>query len=220
MPHPVLSRGGSFGQLPGELVPHVSRPPNNLTLPPYDGTYMWDSRAASDGQVLTSYLTITPDGALPAASVLDFKSLHEIEPGWDYGYVQVSTDGGATWTNLPGSITTNDNPNGFNSGNGITGSVGDWTDATFDLAAYAGQTVQDRLAYLRDQFVYEAGWKVDAIAIGPPGAPIFTDDVESVKSQIVAESTLGYYEYDEETESDIWVTVPTTSTGWFRHNVP
>ena len=98
--------------------------------------------------------------------------------------------------------------------------MGEWTDATFDLAAYAGQTVKIRFAYVCDQYVYEAGWKVDAIAIGPSGAPIFTDDVETAKPQIAVESTLGYYECDEETESDVWVTVPTTATGWFRHNVP
>ena len=72
---------------------------------------MWDSRAASDGQALTTNLTISLDGALPADSVLNFKSLHEIEDGWDYGYVQVSTDGGASWTNLAGNITTTSDPN-------------------------------------------------------------------------------------------------------------
>ncbi|MDZ4169173.1 MAG: hypothetical protein U1E26_05910 [Coriobacteriia bacterium] len=41
-----------------------------------------------------------------------------------------------------------------------------------------------------------------------------------MKPQISAESTLGYFVYDEEAESDVWVIVPTTATGWFRHNVP
>ncbi|MDZ4169172.1 MAG: hypothetical protein U1E26_05905 [Coriobacteriia bacterium] len=43
-----------------------------MVLPPYDGTYMWGSRAASDGHILTSYLTIAPDGTLPAGPVMDF----------------------------------------------------------------------------------------------------------------------------------------------------
>ena len=29
---------------------------------------------------------------------LSFKSLYEIEWDWDYGFVMVSTDGGASWT--------------------------------------------------------------------------------------------------------------------------
>ena len=31
---------------------------------------------------------------------------------FDYGYVEASTDNGATWTPLKGKYTTTDNPNG------------------------------------------------------------------------------------------------------------
>ena len=75
--------------------------------------------------------------------------------------------------------------------------MGDWTDATFDLAAYAGQTVKLRFAYVCDDYVYEAGWKVDAIKVGPSGAPVFSDDVETVKPQIAVDSNVSWHRLDE-----------------------
>ena len=119
------------------------------------------------------------DGPLPAASVLNFKSLHEIEDGWDYGYVQVSTDGGANWTNLPGAITTSESEwlepgQRHHRRGGVDG-------RDVRPGAVRGQTVKIRFAYVCDHYVSEAGWKIDAIAVGPTGAPVFTDDVETVK---------------------------------------
>ena len=53
------------------------------------------SEARPDGDALDTRLTYAIPGALPAASALEFKTYYDIEGGWDYGYVQVSTDGGA-----------------------------------------------------------------------------------------------------------------------------
>ena len=118
---------------------------------------MWKSGGATDN--LNTGLTLAVPGTLPAASSLDFKTYYDIETDWDYGYVQVSTDGGATWTNLPGNITTTVDPYGENLGNGITGnSGGDWVDAHFDLSAYAGQTVRIRLSYVTDGGTFGDGW--------------------------------------------------------------
>jgi hypothetical protein len=94
---------------------------------------------------------------------LRFKTFYKIETNWDYAYVEISTDG-ITFTPIPGSITTNYNPNGSNRGNGITGtSVGGWIDAIFDLSAYTGQEVFLRFTYITDQYTTEEGIYIDDI---------------------------------------------------------
>lgn len=175
--------------------------PNVAPVQPYQGEYAWYSDTWVDGQTLTTRLTMTLDPiTLPAGSSLDFKTFYDIERDWDYGYVEISTNGGASWTRLPGNITTNSNPYGQNLGNGITGSSGgQWVDAHFDLSAYAGQTVRIRFSYLADYYVYGQGWMLDVISVGPAGAPVFYDDVE--------------------TENPAWTVSldPATGAGWYRY---
>jgi immune inhibitor A len=103
---------------------------------------------------------------VPAGSpVLSMQLDYDIETDWDYAYVMVSTDGGANWTNLAGNVTTNTNPNGQNFGNGITGDSNGWVNATFDMSAYAGQTVLLRIRYWTDVAATERGLLVDNITL-------------------------------------------------------
>ncbi|MCC7142656.1 MAG: immune inhibitor A [Candidatus Eisenbacteria bacterium] len=88
---------------------------------------------------------------------------HNIESGWDYGYVEVSTDG-RTYTPIAGTYTTNSDPNGHNLGNGITGNSSGWKQATHSLAAYTGQTIWIRFRYNTDAGQANAGWYVDDIS--------------------------------------------------------
>jgi len=140
-------------------------------------------------------LTLAMSQALPANSKLTFNTKYDIEDGYDFGYVQVSTDGGTTWTNIAGTGTTNAEAAGLvnyvaNLGNGITGSQSAWAPATFDLSAYAGQTVKIRFDYRCDSGFYGngtvsggIGWNVDDVAVGPIGAPVFTDDFSTMKGE-------------------------------------
>jgi hypothetical protein len=97
---------------------------------------------------------------LPGES-LKFWTWYNIESGWDYGYIEVATDA-RHYTALPGTITTNADPNGQNSGNGVTGSS-NWVQATFSLAGYVGQTIWVRFHYITDQGTSNGGWYVDDI---------------------------------------------------------
>ena len=85
---------------------------------------------------------------------------YNIESNWDYAYVELSLDGLA-WQSIPGSVTTNSNPNGTNEGNGITGASAGWVAATFPLDAWAGQSVHLRLRYRTDGNVLGEGIYVD-----------------------------------------------------------
>ena len=95
---------------------------------------------------------------------------HEIELGFDYLYFQISPDG-VSWTNLAGSITTQDDPSGNNRGHGITGSSGGtWKTATFSLAAYLDQIVFLRFAYATNGQNLGAGVWIDELGPTPVAA--------------------------------------------------
>jgi hypothetical protein len=98
-----------------------------------------------------------------STDTLRFKINYGIESSYDYGYVDVSTDGGAVWTPVAGNITTNANPFGNNRGNGITGSSGGWVDAVFPLLAYLGQEIQLRFTYTTDGGTTGTGMFIDNI---------------------------------------------------------
>jgi immune inhibitor A len=144
-------------------------------FPPYSGSYAWHG-GIGDGLDVHMTRTLT----LPAATSvsLDLRAWFDIEADWDYAYVSVSTDG-TNFVNLPGTITTQSDPNGQNQGHGITGTSGSWVPASFDLSAYAGRTVQLRLRYWTDVNTHGRGILFDELAIVADGAPVFSDGAES-----------------------------------------
>ncbi|MGI8515022.1 MAG: hypothetical protein ACR2NT_07725 [Acidimicrobiia bacterium] len=130
---------------------------------PPEGEFAWYSDSGDNiDHTMTSIPIVVPTDD----PTLRMSLWYQIELDWDYAYVSVSTDGGATWVNLEGNVTTNDNPNGQNFGNGITGSSGDWVAAEFGMSAYAGQTVQLQLRYWTDGAVVEPGILADEITLG------------------------------------------------------
>ncbi|MGE5602688.1 MAG: peptidase M6, partial [Nitrososphaerales archaeon] len=90
----------------------------------------------------------------------------------DFGFVQVSTDGGKTWTSLSNASTTsahdvNAHPNIIANLPGLTGSTGGaWVPMSYDLSAYAGQDILIGLRYMTDWSTTEAGWFVDNVKVG------------------------------------------------------
>jgi len=107
---------------------------------------------------------------LAPGSTLTAKVRYEIEQDWDYAYLVVSTDGGATWASIPTNLSTTDNPNGQNLGYGITGSSGgNWVDLTADLSAYSGPVLLG-FRYWTDGAVSEIGFMIDDISVS--GYPV------------------------------------------------
>lgn len=96
---------------------------------------------------------------------LSFDALWAAEEGWDYGYVQVSTDGGETWTSLATQGTTTEHDPGaiaavVDNLPGFTGDGGTWQRQTASLSAYAGQTILVGFRYITDPGVNEGGFWV------------------------------------------------------------
>jgi hypothetical protein len=131
----------------------------------------WGNRGDAKDTRLTREFDL---GGLEKAT-LKFAVWHSIENGWDYAYVEVSTDGGATWHILSGLHTTDYDPIGNGFGLGYTGDSGVWLPEQIDLSGYAGQKVLVRFEYVTDDSVYLDGIVLDDIAIPELG---FLDDGE------------------------------------------
>ena len=127
---------------------------------PYEGSRFYYS---GSGDLLDNFMYKSFN--LAPGSSLSAKVNYDIELDWDYAYVVVSTDGGATWTNVHTNLSTNTSPNGQNFGEGITGwSNGNWVDLTADLSAFTGNVLVG-FRYWTDIAVAPPGFMVDAINI-------------------------------------------------------
>lgn len=101
---------------------------------------------------------------------LTFDTVYQIEELWDFGFVQVSTDGGLTWTSLANAYTTSDHdpnahPKVVENLPGLTGTQADVVNMSFDLSAYAGQTILVAFRYVTDWATSEAGWFIDNVMV-------------------------------------------------------
>ena len=131
------------------------------------------------GNLLNHTLTHSFNLVSAKAPVFSFASYWSIEEDWDYGYVEVSTNGWVHWAILPDmyGVLRNTNPNGTNPGWGLTGE-GSGT-LYFNLAAYAGQQIDLRLRFSTDMSSYLDGWWVDTFYITDSATTLFYDNVES-----------------------------------------
>jgi len=134
---------------------------------------------SGQGNLLEQTLSHSFDLTGTASPVFSFASYWSIEEDWDYGYVEVSTNGGTNWATLPdvGGVFRNTNPNGTNQGWGLTGE-GEGT-LSFDLSSYAGQQIILRLRYSTDIGVYGQGWWADDFSLMDGATSLFSDDVEA-----------------------------------------
>ena len=122
--------------------------------------------------------------------IFSFASYWSIEQDFDYGYIKVSTDGGANWTILKDmdGFLTDTNPNAANQGWGLTGQ-GSGT-LRFDLSAFAGQQIMLRLQYVSDLAVQWDGWWADDFTLADGATTLFTDDSRQ-STQRLADLTPG-----------------------------
>ena len=143
----------------------------DLGVAPFDGEFVYSTTGNDLNNTITS-----PSFTVPAGGSLTAKVQYAIEADFDYAFAEVSTDGGSSWTAVPNNLSTDDDPNGTNPGNGITGSSeGAWVDLTADLGEYAGQTASVRFRYSSDGGTNETGFMVDDVAVGTALTEDFTD---------------------------------------------
>ncbi|MDZ5445312.1 immune inhibitor A [Micromonospora sp. 4G57] len=146
---------------------------------PFAGSYEWWGGSADD---LESRLTRTLDLTGATTASITSKLQYDIEEDYDYLFAEVSTDGGASWKELTNSLHDTLEDGSIQAG--IDGSSnGAWVDSTYDLSAYAGQTVKFRYRYATDGGVHYAGAFLDNISLTKDGAVAWTDDAETLASE-------------------------------------
>ncbi|MGW0479467.1 immune inhibitor A domain-containing protein [Nonomuraea sp. NPDC003214] len=160
-------------------------------IDPHSGANAWWSGMDQEW----ANVSLARDIQVPAGTDVRFWmwNNYEIEADWDFGFVEVSTDGGNTWTQQKvydeagTEITTPDgypdpNKNLATFGNkkyGITGNTDGWRHDYVNLTPFAGQTIKLRLAYNTDAAFTPRGWHADDFSITNGGASVWSDDVEN-----------------------------------------
>ena len=136
----------------------------------------WYSGAAD----LYNALLYSAPYTVQAGDTLTINTYWDIEDYWDFGFVQVSTDGGNTWESLANEYTTYDHdpdahPDIIANLPGLTG----WStytfmddayylfhDISFDLSAYVGQEVIFGFRYMTDWGTVYEGWYISDAHVG------------------------------------------------------
>lgn len=144
-----------------------------------DDRFVWWSNRGDD-----SSMTLSHEFDLTGVetATLTYDIWYWLEEGWDFGYLEVSTDGGQTYETIRTPYTTDEDPFGNNYGNGYTGrsinvdeDADGWLQESIDLSEYADQLITIRFQQINDDAVNQPGFAIDNIQIPEIG---FSDNVE------------------------------------------
>jgi hypothetical protein len=115
----------------------------------HSGQWHWtDSPAGNYSPSQSTSLVATIDLGRATSPVLRFWQRYSFEPNADWGYVEVSTNGGASWTQVY-----------F-----VTGSAASWRQDEVDLSAYTGNAgVKVRFRLASNGSNQSDGWHIDDI---------------------------------------------------------
>lgn len=134
------------------------------------GARSWSDSVADYGNLANVTLTSPVVDLSDATTVeLVFHHLHQLEGGYDYGYVEVSTNGGGSWTPVER----------------FSGAVAwDWQPVAIPLPALAGAAAaRFRFRLTSDEGKVRDGWHLDDVAltaiVAAPDTMPFVDGFES-----------------------------------------
>jgi hypothetical protein len=138
-------------------------------------------------QINTAAISPSIDLSLaPAPITLEFFENYDTEPGWDVCMVDVSTNGGMSWTPLRGDL-----------GSAPSGSSGRWIMSVLDLSEFEGEVIQIRFYFdTRDRLNNDyPGWFFDDVLVTAAGFVFLS--VEPVQGTVLAnESETLYVTFD------------------------
>jgi hypothetical protein len=113
---------------------------------------------------------------IQAGSTLSFWHRYMTEYDYDGAVIEISIDGGDTWSDLGPYITaygysgmlSSDYENPLGGRMAWTGNLIAWTEVTVDLSSFAGQSVNIRWRMGCDSSLGAAGWYIDDVRIAFP----------------------------------------------------
>ena len=179
---PIADGTFATGAEPGDPILDTSNGAAPQNAPEHAGWHITDVRSNSPSahsfwSLSNSNLcdSLEGDVTLTAgqSSELSFWTAWDIEATYDGAVLDISTDGGTTWSRLtpnegyPGVITHTGNACQWPVNTGAFSSQGHFTfdPYTVDLSGYQGQTIRLRWRYGSDGGVNYEGWYVDDIAV-------------------------------------------------------
>ncbi len=124
---------------------------------------VWHYNNQNDISLVSPYFVVSPE------STLNFYHQYNLEQDWDYTYVDI--DNGSGW---------------WQTFDEYTGILAAWTQATFPLADFNGQTVRLRFRLVSDYSVYAEGWYIDDVLVPMLGVDELTtaQDLKSTYLQV------------------------------------
>jgi len=151
--------GGSWGLTTAKF----SSPTRSVTDSP--GTFYTNNTDAA----LTQATSLNLGGTVRPA--LSFQHQYALEAGYDFGLVEVSLDGGASWVS-PALAR-------------YTGNLGAMTREQLDLSAYAGAAnFRVRFRLVTDSSVVMDGWYVDDVLIAEAPAPVTLSATQTNRNSV------------------------------------
>ncbi|MEU6278530.1 immune inhibitor A domain-containing protein [Streptomyces populi] len=143
---------------------------------PAQGSSQWWSGSAND---LKNTLTRSVDLTGKSSAKLTLDGWYDIEANYDYLYTEVSTDGGANWTALDGTVDGAAIPRDGSDKPALTGTIDAYKKLVYPLDAYAGKKIDLRFRYVSDGGVALKGFAADEITVTADGAALFSDNAET-----------------------------------------
>lgn len=146
-----------------------------IPFAPHSGDKMWLAPQVDD---MNAHLTATFDLTGLSAAALEFWAWYDLEEDYDFAYVTISTDGGATWDLLvPDHAETGDYGPALNGrSTRHTDEENGWVPESISLNRYTGQQVMIRFEVLTDGSVTGQGFAIDDLTIAALG---YTTDLET-----------------------------------------
>lgn len=146
----------------------------------HSGKYaFWSNKGDESDMTLTRIFDLTK---VSGPAEFSYWTWYDLEKGWDYAYLEASTDG-QKWDILKTPSCFNEDKSGNAYGCGYTGQSGggsgaQWVRESVDLSAYAGKQVQLRFEYVTDAALNGEGFLVDDLSLPAVGysADLETDD--------------------------------------------
>ncbi|MDX3133085.1 immune inhibitor A [Streptomyces europaeiscabiei] len=143
---------------------------------PAQGSTQWWS---GSGDNLSNTLTRSVDLTGKSSAALTLDGWYDIEAEYDYLYAEVSTDGGANWTTIDGTVDGAAISRDASGKPALTGSSTTYKKLSYSLNAYAGKKFDLRFRYATDGGVAPKGFAADSIAVTADGSVLFSDNAES-----------------------------------------
>ncbi|MEZ4641508.1 MAG: immune inhibitor A [Chloroflexota bacterium] len=158
---------------------------NLVDAPPPGSDHLWLAPSLDD---TNAHLTFSFDLTDLSAATLAFDTWYDLEEDWDFAYVSVSLDDGATWDLLSGTYQTAGEYGPAWNGRSATeaDATNGWLNENISLNSYLGKSVLLRFDLLTDSAINGQGFAVANVRV--PELGVFA----ALETAVTAWDTQGF----------------------------